>query len=271
MAGIDYIKLSKISIPEFDGRLEIDTDSDHELADSIKEMGVLEPLIVRKVNGKIVIIAGSCRYRASKIAGLDAVPCIVVKADDQYSEQIKLHENLKRSQLSHVDQAMTFARLRSEFNMTESEISQLSGKSIPYISQHINLLNADDTLITAVQSKSIKFSVARELMHVKNIETQKHLLGYAIKGGASVEIVRNWVQEARYEEERSEPVNTSQTLQPPTQTRPMTLFKCQTCESDSKIIEMCVLRVCPECNDLIFTVVREAKKEATPQIAPEAS
>jgi len=268
MSQIVYIKIEDLTQPEFDGRIELDNVADIELSESIKQLGVLEPIIVRKVNGKTEIIAGSCRYRASKIAGLDSIPCILVKANDEHAETIKLHENLKRLPLSHIDQAVTFARLISDYGMSERQICEISGKSVPYISQHICLLDSGEEIITSVQKEEINFSVARELMHVKNPKTRLHLLHYAKKGGATVDTVKNWVSEANNEEfmesQRSDGSNDS----PPPSNVDYSKFVCNTCQTPSEITEMKVIRICEDCHRSIFSSIEEAKRELCSKNTP---
>ena len=261
MAEINNINLSKIDPPEHDGRFEIDSEADQELVSSIKLIGVLEPLIVRKKNKRIEIIAGSRRYRCSKIAGLDSVPCIITTADDALSERIKLHENLKRKDLSHIDQGMTFARLHTELKLTENEISEITGKSIPYISQHLNLIMSSEELIRAVQDEKVTFSVARELMHIENKPDQLHLLKYAMDGGASVETVKQWVRTAsneRIQSEDTKPLEMSETNYP---AKTLPTFLCDACEHPSLVSEMKVRRLCPQCDFLIFDEIRQEKEK----------
>jgi len=267
MDEINYINLSKIDPPEFDGRLDIDEEADQELAESIREIGILEPLIVRKKNKRIEIIAGSRRYRASKLAGIDAVPCIFMKADDSLAEKIKLHENLKRRDLSHIDQAMTFSRLRTEFNMTEQQISDLVGKSIPYISQHISLMASGDELVSAVQNGKVNFSVARELMQVDNEEDRSHLLNFAIKGGASVGTVKEWVQTASSERSSLPADKPLAITEDKYVSKSLPSFVCQACECPHVIQEMVVRRICPECDYLIFSEIRKQKELIASTIA----
>jgi len=268
MSQIEYIKLEKLFIPDFDGRLEVDQNKIIEISESIKELTVMEPITVRAKNGKYEIVFGSCRYRASKLAGLDAMPCIIVKADDELAEKMKLHENLKRLPLGHLDQALTFARLISVFKMTETQISKLSGKSVPYISQHITLLGAGEELINAVQDNHINFSVARELMHVKNEKTKLHLLDYAVKGGASVDTVKNWVLEARQEEEFPDRETPHTDSEPPSFSRPPSTFICKTCEEPTQIVNMYILRICPECHNSIMEDILVARKAVITENTP---
>ena len=266
MSNIEYIKIEKLKPAPFDGRMEVDQEADQELANSIKEMGVLEPLICRKVDNNVEIIAGSSRYRASKIAGLASLPCIIVKADDSLAEKIKLHENLKRQNLSHIDQALTFARLRTDFNMSEKDISELCGMSIPYVSQHICLLDSGDEIITAVQASEISFSVARELMQCKNPQDRNNLLHYAVGGGAAVQTVKRWVHTANSDREYTVQEIVTAPYETPVLPQPISTFFCKACEEPTVINEMVVIRLCPECNHAIFSEILDARKNKSNQI-----
>lgn len=263
MNEIKYLNIGMIDPSDFNGRLEIDEDADLELTESIKSIGILEPLIVRKKEKRIELIAGSRRYRCAKIAGLGSVPCIFITADDSLAEKIKLHENLKRLDLSHVDQGYTFARLKTEFNLTENEISELVGKSVPYVSQHISLISAGNDIIEAVQNENINFSVARELIQVKNEEDRTHLLNYAVKGGASVSTVREWVNTAN-NERQNKPAGVPLTVTESNYaSKSLPTFTCQACEHNHVIKEMVVRRLCPECDFLIFDEIRKQKEMVT--------
>ena len=260
MNEIKYINLIKIEPADFTGRLEVDEEADLELAESFKSIGILEPIIVRKKNKHIEVVAGHRRLRCAKIAGLSSIPCIFTTADDELSEKIKLHENLHRVNLSHIDQGYTFARLQTEFKLSESQISKLVGKSIPYISQHISLITSGETLVKAVQNKDVSFSVARELMQIKNIDDQEHLLDYAIKGGASVSTVREWVNTAnqeRAQKSNNKPLEITEDKYVP---QSLPTFTCQACEHSHLIKEMIIRRLCPECDNLIFSAIREEKE-----------
>jgi len=267
MDEIKHINISSIDPPDFNGRLDIDEEADHELTESIKDIGVLEPLIVRKNKKRIELIIGSRRFRCSKIAGLQSVPCIIISADDALAEKIKLHENIHRLDLNHVEQGFNFARLMTEFKLTENEISKLVGKSISYISQHISLISSGENIIKAVQCNEISFSVARELMQVKNKDDRTHLLGFAVKGGASVQTVKEWVSSTNQERDRS-PLDKPSTINEINYVRQsLPTFKCQACEHSHVIKEMVVRRLCPECDFIIFDDIRKAKERLASTIA----
>ena len=172
MSKIKYVRLDKLNQPEFDGRLTHSPVEDDELRDSIRELGILEPLLVKDTENGYEIISGNRRFIQAGRAGLPAAPCIIFKTNGAEADKIQLHENIKRLPLSHVDQAYTFAHLIKKYTMTEQQVSTLVGKSIAYVSQHLSLLQCDDYLVQAVQDGRVNFSVARELMQCK--DTDEH-------------------------------------------------------------------------------------------------
>jgi len=111
MSTYKFIRLDKLIPPEFDTRLTNDQEADDDLRDSIRELGILEPLLVKETENGFEIIAGNRRYKQATRAGLAAAPCIVTDPNGAETDKIQLHENIKRLPLSHVDQAYTFAHL----------------------------------------------------------------------------------------------------------------------------------------------------------------
>ncbi|MQY80237.1 MAG: ParB/RepB/Spo0J family partition protein, partial [Bacteroidetes bacterium] len=136
MSKITYIELSKLLIPPFEAHKQIPDEYISEISESIKKLGILEPLLVRPSDNEFEIVAGCIRYRCAKIAGLKSAPCIILSLDDKAAEEVKLHENIKRVPLDHIDQGNTFVMMRDRFSMTETDIALSFGKSVAYISQH---------------------------------------------------------------------------------------------------------------------------------------
>jgi len=262
MLQIKHIRLDKINPPEFDGRLTESPLEDDELRDSIREMGILEPLLVKNTDEGIEIIAGNRRFKQAGRAGLAAVPCIVQDTSGAETDKIQLHENIKRLPLSHVDQAYTFAHLKKKYGMTEQQIATLVGKSIAYVSQHLCLLQSDEVLVQAVQDGRINFSVARELMQCKDPDERNRLQSVVEDHGASTDIVRSWVQEANRESAHiADPKNAPIVQQQPN-TPPIPMYPCGACEVPTGILELVVVRLCKECHHLIFSEIEREKQKA---------
>ncbi len=261
MISFKRILLKNIIPPEHDARIHTDIDADQELAESVRTLGVLLPLIVRKKNNDFEIIAGNRRFRAADKVGLPSVPCIISQVGDEEADKIKLHENIKRLPLSHIEQATTFLYLRSKYGHTEAQISELVGKSVPYISQHLGLIDSDPELITAVHMGTLTFSVAREIMTLKNPDDRKQIRKWAEDGGASVDIVKNWVNEAKNHPPPPAHGVDRTPLDLPPQHRTLPVFECRACEQPTPINEMRVIRICPTCEHAIFSEIEAEKKK----------
>lgn len=259
MNQIKHIRLDKLKPPEFDTRLSTNPEADDDLRDSIKELGILEPLLVKEVPDGHEIIAGHRRFTQGGRAGLAAAPCIVIKTTGAESDKIALHENIKRSDLSHVDQAYSFAHLIKEYKMTEQQVATLIGKSIAYVSQHLSLLQSDDTLIQAVQDGRINFSVARELVKCKDPDERQRLTRIIEENGASSMVVQGWVQESNRETNLIDNQTKVQThTQHPSET-PIPMYPCSICKTPVPTIEIKTVRLCEGCHFIFFTEIEREK------------
>jgi len=255
MIQIKHIRLDKLLPPEFDMRITTSEEEDRDLMESIRELGILEPLLVKDTTAGYEIIAGNRRFRAAGIAGLPAVPCIVVKTTGAESEKIALHENLKRLPLSHVDQAYMFAHMIKKYVMTETQIATLVKKSIAYVSQHLSLLQCEEKLIESVHSGRINFSVARELFRCKDLDDRSRIQNIVEANGATSNVVQNWVNESNKETA----IIDGQTPKPPpyisNERTQIPYFPCRACEKPTPVLELKTVRLCPECNQLIFSEI----------------
>ncbi len=265
MSKITYIELSKLLVPEFEAHRLIPDDYISEITESIKNLGILEPLLVRSKDKDFEIVAGCVRYRCAKIAGLKAAPCIILGLDDKAAEIIKLHENIKRVPLDHIDQGNTFVMLRNKFSMTEEAISTTVGKSIAYVSQHISLVSQDEELIKAVREKRISFSQARELMQVTDKSERRRLLHYCEKDGATVEVLKEWVKDYKNSLIRNSPNSTVPESIHYEHDRPQDFRLCQACDKATNISDIRQLFLCSPCENAIKNAIQEEKAKITPK------
>ena len=260
MNKIIYLRFDKIIEPEFDVRLSTDQNSDDDLRDSIRELGILEPILVKDTEKGYEIIAGHRRFQQGIRAGLASAPCLVVKTSGANSEKFKLHENMKRLPLSHIDQAYTFAHLQKLYKMTEQQIATLCGRSIGYVSQHLSLLQCDEILIQAVQDNRINFSIARELMRCDDKDEALRLQQQIELHGASTGIVKSWVDESNRETRSIDapPAGIPSQFQPATPA--VAMYPCGVCSDPINIPEIQILRMCPGCYNLFFSELEREKQ-----------
>ena len=169
--GIELIALDKLIPGRFQPRHRFEEEELADLVASIKEKGVLQPLLVRSIsNGKYEIIAGERRYRASKEAGLSEVPVIVKDFSDKETLEVALIENLQRQDLNPLEEAQGYRRLLQEFHHTQEELAKVVGKSRSHVANMMRLLELPDIVKDFVEKGQISAGHARALLNAKNPE-----------------------------------------------------------------------------------------------------
>lgn len=261
MSQIQYINLADLNLPLFQAHRNIPPDYIQEIAASIRTLGVIEPLIVRSTYNGFEIVAGCVRYHASILAGLKAVPCINMTLDPQSAEIIKLHENIKRIPLDHVDQGHTFIMMSETFKMTEQAIADCTGKSIAYVSQHISLVRLNNELTNAVKEGTISFSQARELMRVDDPSERNRLLLYCQNDGATVQVLQRWVQDYLRTPTNIPSQNESAPELSYEYNNPNISRVCEACGNPTEISKIHQVFYCPACNFAIKQAISEEKKQ----------
>lgn len=259
MSKITYVNLGDLNLPAFQAHKQIPKDYLNEISESIKSIGIIEPLIVRDTDDGLEIVAGCVRYHASRLAGLKAVPCINMTLDPKAAEIIKLHENIKRIPLDHVDQGETFIMMNETFSMTEQAIADSVGKSIAYVSQHMSLVKLANEITQAVKAKRISFSQARELMRVSDKSERLRLLNYCQNDGATIQVLQRWVQE--YLRNSSPPSSPMVDKSDQINDLPVTkiLYKCQACDKSVDINDIRQVFYCKICSQSIKQAINDEK------------
>ena len=172
-AKVETISISLIKANPNQPRKYFDEEKLEELADSIKENGVIQPLIVQKDGSKYMIIAGERRYRASQIAGLEELPCIVKDYTEEQLMKVSLLENIQREDLNPIEEAETYQRIIDQFNITQDKLADQLGKSRTYITNSLRLQKLSDHVKDLVIAKKLMHSVARALITLDDAEQNK--------------------------------------------------------------------------------------------------
>ncbi|MBQ6135181.1 MAG: ParB/RepB/Spo0J family partition protein [Bacilli bacterium] len=180
-----------------------------ELAVSIKEHGVIQPIIVRNVNGKYEIIAGERRYKASALAGLTKIPAIIRDLDDKESSKVALLENLQRKNLNPIEEARTYQKILEIDEMTQEQLAKTMGKSQSSVANKIRLLSLPEEIQQAILKEQISERHARCLLNVSDPNKQKELLQKVMDTKMSVRALEEEVKllaspEEKKEEEKEE-------------------------------------------------------------------
>lgn len=160
----------------FQPRLTFDDRGLEELASSIKQHGIIQPLVLRRVNDKYEIIAGERRYKAATMAGLSTVPAIVSNIDDNQSAEVAIVENVQRRNLTPIEEARSYKNLLDKGYLTQSELAKKMGISQSAIANKLRLLNLDEEVQQALLNNQISERHARSLLVLSNPEDQKKWL-----------------------------------------------------------------------------------------------
>ncbi|MBQ6323324.1 MAG: ParB/RepB/Spo0J family partition protein [Bacilli bacterium] len=170
----------------FQPREVFDEKALKELAVSIKEHGVIQPIIVRKVNEKYEIIAGERRYKASALAGLTKIPAIIRDLDDKESSKVALLENLQRKNLNPIEEARTYQKILEIDQMTQEQLARTMGKSQSAVANKIRLLSLPEEIQEALLKEEISERHARTLLNIPDAKKQKEMLKKVIDNKMSV-------------------------------------------------------------------------------------
>lgn len=181
-----YLHLDDIIPNRFQPREVFDERALKELAASIKEHGVIQPIIVRQVNNKYEIIAGERRYKASALAGMTKIPAIINNLDDKEAAKVALLENLQRKNLNPIEEARTYQKILELDQMTQETLAKTMGKSQSAVANKLRLLALPDEIQRALLKENISERHARTLLNLKNPEQQKEMLKRIIAEKMSV-------------------------------------------------------------------------------------
>ncbi len=189
------VAINEIEANPFQPRIHFDEEALNDLATSIKELGIIQPITLRKLaNSKYQIIAGERRFRAAKIAGLTTIPAFVREAGDETMLEMALVENIQREDLDAIEIALSYQRLIDECKLTQETLSDKVGKKRSTISNYLRLLRLPAVIQKAIREQEITMGHARALINIQEPETQIMVYRQVVKYDFSVrkteEIVR---------------------------------------------------------------------------------
>lgn len=193
--SIGEIEISLIEANPNQPRREFDETALNELADSIKELGVIQPITLRKTEGeKYQIIAGERRYRASQIAGKSTIPAYILKADDEDTMEMALIENIQREDLNALEIALAYQQLIEQHNLSQEQLSKRVGKGRATIANFLRLLRLPAAIQMALKEKRIDMGHARAILSIDNPAEQIKLFHEIEANGYSVREVEERVR-----------------------------------------------------------------------------
>lgn len=190
---LDLVPLEVIDDPALPARESMDDAKFEELVTSIRALGVLQPLVLKRVGSRFEVVAGHRRRLASIAAGLVRVPAMVIDGSVELTEAIKLHENARREDLNPAEEAVWFAQLLETLAEGDTErLAGLVGEQRQYVESRLLLLQHDAEVFAALKAGAINLTVAVELNRFTDLGARRSHLEAAVKGGATGRLVREW-------------------------------------------------------------------------------
>ena len=194
-SNLSEIEVNQIEPNPNQPRREFDQDALQELANSIKELGIIQPITLRqKEGGKYQIIAGERRWRASQLAGLTTIPAYIVTVEDESAMEMALVENIQREDLNAIEIALAYQHLAEATGMTQAKISERVGKSRAAVTNYMRLLKLPAQVQMALKNKEIDMGHARALLSVESPSQQIKLFKEVQRQGYSVRRVEEIAQ-----------------------------------------------------------------------------
>jgi ParB family transcriptional regulator, chromosome partitioning protein len=258
MAELRTIPIAEIDEPPLPMRQTMNDAGLNELADSIREVGLVQPITVIADNGRFRIVAGHRRFLAAQKIGSQEIACIVRQAGDVSELATMVAENSCREDVNAAEEAVWYAQLVEQNNYTEAQLMQLTKRSADYIGDRFRLLRGDEQVFRAVYQKQITHSTARELNKCENEEMRRYFLDAAVRGGQASRTVRNWIDEwrARQVPQQAAPAPVEAPA-PEAQPNPYKMV-CASCGGDKDPYAMTHIVIHRRCWDEIRRALREA-------------
>ena len=194
---VQNIKVIEIEPNKEQPRKHFDSESLEDLAKSIKRYGVIQPIIVNKKDNYYMIVAGERRWRASKIAGLTEIPCIVRDNDERKNREIALIENTQREDLNPIEKARGFKQLLDEYELTQQELADMVGISRSALANTVRLLNLDPRIMKLAEEGKLLECHCRSLMAIDDVEKQYKAALRIIENGDTVRDIERKVKNTR--------------------------------------------------------------------------
>lgn len=241
------IDLTLIDEPDGMSRFEIDYDYIDELAQSIKEVGLLQAILLAIKGKRFEIVAGHCRFLAHRKAGLPTIRAHVKKMTRQEIVIARATENLTRKNLSPLEEAQTYHDLINTESMSLADVAKKVGKSPGLVRRRMDILKMPPSLRDAVHKKRISISVAEELWPITDTPTLEYYLSFALDGGCTSIVARSWCKDWQDSKRRAKSdIGEGGQDFAPTEPRPV-YVACDLCTGPMEIGKEIVMRVCHDC------------------------
>ena len=203
--GKSTLRISEIEPNRLQPRKDFDEEAIASLADSIKDHGLLQPIVVRPYGRAYQIVAGERRWRAARVAGLGEVPVVIKEFSDSEAMQIALIENLQRENLNPVEEALGYRELSEKYDMTQESIAEMTGRSRSAVTNAIRILGLPDEVLEMIRNGSVSTGHAKVLLALDDEKTIKELAVQVADGVLTVRALENAVKSLKSEKKGKTP------------------------------------------------------------------
>ncbi len=203
--GKSTLRISEIEPNRLQPRKDFDEEAIASLADSIKDHGLLQPIVVRPYGRAYQIVAGERRWRAARVAGLGEVPVVIKEFSDSEAMQIALIENLQRENLNPVEEALGYRELSEKYDMTQESIAEMTGRSRSAVTNAIRILGLPDEVLEMIRNGQVSTGHAKVLLALDDEKTIKELAAQVADGVLTVRSLENAVKSLKSEKKGKTP------------------------------------------------------------------
>jgi len=249
---IKDVSLDLVDEPKGILRMDIDPDDLDDLAQSISEIGLLQPIMVAIDGDRFEVVFGHRRYLACKKLDLSQIKAIVRTMTQAEIGIARATENISRADLTPIEEAATYKNLIDEYSLTLEQVAKKMGKSPATIKRRMDLLRMPPALQKATHKKQISMTVAEELWAIRDQTSLEYYLAFAIENGCTREVARSWCKDWKDSLRRTQTTNVEGGGVGPSPLEPRpTYLPCDICSNPVELGKDVVLRICPNCNGLI--------------------
>lgn len=192
--SVSQINISEIKANPYQPRKIFDNAALDELSESIKEHGILQPVVVRKAGKRFELVVGERRFRAAKLAKLDEIPAIIKELTDQQMMELAILENLQREDLTPIEEAEAYQKLMEALNLTQEQLAFRLGKSRPHIANHVRLLALPKEVRQMISDKQLSMGHGRTLLGLRSKKIIPETADKVVKDNLNVRQLENLVQ-----------------------------------------------------------------------------
>lgn len=258
----ELIKLEKIISPEIRSRTKIEEFEIKELAESIKEVGLINAIQVKKVDNGYEIIAGERRYLACKMLNWVEINAVVFEEEESQYEEIKLAENIARLDLNPIDLAKTVLKIKVKYNLNNEKIARSMGKTKRWLEQKLELLKLPQEIQDAIERRLIVERVGLKLAEVDEKPERDRLLTYAVHHGVTWPVICDWVRSYFLNKDARQKAIDKGMSEGGIKDEREVLDRCLLCGEKDNILKLKYTAVHPECEgELMYRLNIERQKQ----------